>query len=318
MWKSGCVAAKGIGLGMHFKDYYDTLGVEPSAGEAEIKTAYRRLARKFHPDVSKESGAEEKFKAVNEAYEALRDPQKRKAYDQLRTRGYRPGDEVHPPPGGFGQGGAEGFDFDEIFAGGGAGGGFSDFFEEMFGRRRAEGGSGQRPGGQRPQPRGDTRAKLAVPLEAVYNGDSVRISVNGKTLDVRVPKGIKPGQMIRLGGQGTHGDLLLEVEYAAHPRFEVDGRNIIHVLAVAPWEAALGATVSVPTLGGPVELRIPADSEAGRKLRLRGRGLPGSGSSPAGDQIVELEVLAPRAHSDAERDAYRNLRDAFGDDWRRA
>ena len=302
---------------MQFKDYYETLGVEPSAGEAEIKTAYRRLARKYHPDVSKEAGAEEKFKAVNEAYEALRDPQKRAAYDQLRTRGYRPGEEMHPPPGGFGQGAPEGFDFDEIFAGGGAGGGFSDFFEELFGRRRAEQGFGQAPGGRRPAPRGDTRAKLAVPLEAVYNGSSVRIGVNGKTLDVRIPKGIKPGQVIRLAGQGSHGDLLLEVEYAAHPQFEVDGRNIIHAMAVAPWEAALGATVSVPTLGGPVELKIPADSEAGRKLRLRGRGLPGSGSTAAGDQIVELEVLAPKAHNDAERDAYRALRDAFGDDWRR-
>ncbi len=303
---------------MQFKDYYEILGVEPTAGEAEIKTAYRRLARKYHPDVSKEAGAEEKFKSVNEAYEALRDPQKRAAYDQLRTRGYRPGDEVQPPPGGFGHGGAEGFDFDEIFAGGGAGGGFSDFFEEMFGRRRAQQGFGQGQGGRRAPPRGDTRAKLAVPLEAVYNGTSVRIGVNGKALDVRIPKGIKPGQVIRLAGQGSHGDLLLEVEYAAHPQFEVDGRNIIHAMAVAPWEAALGATVSVPTLGGPVELKIPADSEAGRKLRLRGRGLPGSGSTPAGDQIVELEVLAPKAHNDAERDAYRALRDAFGDDWRRA
>jgi curved DNA-binding protein len=303
---------------MQFKDYYEILGVESSAGEAEIKTAYRRLARKYHPDVSKEAGAEEKFKSVNEAYEALRDPQKRAAYDQLRTRGYRPGDEVQPPPGGFGHGGAEGFDFDEIFAGGGAGGGFSDFFEEMFGRRRAQQGFGQGQGGRRAPPRGDTRAKLAVPLEAVYNGTSVRIGVNGKALDVRIPKGIKPGQVIRLAGQGSHGDLLLEVEYAAHPQFEVDGRNIIHAMAVAPWEAALGATVSGPTLGGPVELKIPADSEAGRKLRLRGRGLPGSGSTPAGDQIVELEVLAPKAHNDAERDAYRALRDAFGDDWRRA
>jgi curved DNA-binding protein len=303
---------------MHFKDYYEILGVEPSAGEAEIKTAYRRLARKLHPDVSKEAGAEEKFKAVNEAYEALRDPQKRAAYDQLRTRGYRPGDEVQPPPGGFGHGGAEGFDFDEIFAGGGAAGGFSDFFEEMFGRRRAQQGFGQGQGGRRAPPRGDTRAKLAVPLEAVYNGTAVRIAVNGKALDVRIPKGIKPGQVIRLAGQGSHGDLLLEVEYAAHPQFEVDGRNIIYAMAVAPWEAALGATVSVPTLGGPVELKIPADSEAGRKLRLRGRGLPGTGSTPAGDQIVELEVLAPKAHNDAERDAYRVLRDAFGDDWRRA
>jgi len=296
---------------MQFKDYYEILGVEPSAGEAEIKTAYRRLARKFHPDVSKEAGAEEKFKAVNEAYEALRDPQKRAAYDQLRSRGYRPGDEVQPHAGGHARGAPEGFDFDEIFAGGGAGGGFSDFFEEMFGRRRAG-------AGQRAQPRGDTRAKLAVPLEAVYRGDSVRIGVNGKTLEVRVPKGVRPGQVIRLGGQGAHGDLLLEIEYAAHPQFEVDGRNVIHVLAVAPWEAALGAMVSVPTLGGPVGLRIPADSEAGRKLRLRGRGLPGGGSGANGDQIVELEVLAPRAHDEAQREAYRTMQEAFGDDWRRA
>ena len=296
---------------MQFKDYYETLGVEPSAGEAEIKTAYRRLARKYHPDVSKEAGAEEKFKAVNEAYEALRDPQKRGAYDQLRARGYRPGDEVQPPPGGFG-GGYGGADFDVIFAGGGAGGGFSDFFESLFGRGRGPAGFGG-PAGRAP-PRGDSRAKLAVALETVYQGDSVRISVNGRTLEVRIPKGIQPGQMIRLAGQGTHGDLLLEIEYAAHPHFEVDGRNVIHVLALAPWEAALGATISVPTLGGPVELKIPPNSEAGRKLRLRGRGLPGA---PPGDQIVELEVLAPRAHTEEQHEAYARMRDAFGDDWRR-
>ena len=300
---------------MDFKDYYGVLGVEPSAGDAEIKTAYRRLARKFHPDVSKEAGAEDKFKAVNEAYEALRDPEKRKAYDQVRAGGYRPGDQVRPPPGGFrgGQGGQP--DFDEIFAGGGAGGGFSDFFESVFGRGR--GGPGAGPRGA--QPGGDTRAKLAVPLESVYGGGSVRISVNGRTLDVRVPKGIKPGQSIRLARQGNGGgDLLLEIEYAAHPRFEVDGRNVIHALPVAPWEAALGATISVPTLGGPVELKIPADSEAGRKLRLRGRGLPGGAQGADGDQIVELEILAPRAHDDAQRQAYATMRDAFGDDWRRA
>lgn len=299
---------------MQFKDYYQTLGVEPSAGEAEIKTAYRRLARKYHPDVSKEAGAEDRFKAVNEAYEALRDPEKRAAYDQLRSRGYRPGDDVQPPQGGF-QGQPGGYDFDEIFAGGGAGGGFSDFFEELFGRRR--GGAGSQPG-RGSQPRGDTRAKLALPLEAVYSGSSVRIGVNGKSLDVRVPKGIKPGQVIRLAGQGQHGDLLLEVEYAAHPTFEVDGRNIIHVLPVAPWEAVLGATVSVPTLGGPVELKVPPDSEAGRKLRLRGRGLPSAGlAGKDGDQIVELEIQAPTPHDVKQRQAYEKIKEAFADDWRR-
>jgi curved DNA-binding protein len=300
---------------MEFKDYYGVLGVEPSAGDAELKTAYRRLARKFHPDVSKEAGAEDKFKAVNEAYEALRDPEKRKAYDQVRAGGYRPGDQVRPPPGGFrgGQGGQP--DFDEIFAGGGAGGGFSDFFESVFGRGR--GGPGAGPRGA--QPGGESRAKLAIPLESVYAGGSVRIGVSGRTLEIRVPKGIKPGQSIRLARQGNGGgDLLLEIEYAAHPHFEVDGRNVIHVLAVAPWEAALGATISVPTLGGSVELKIPADSEAGRKLRLRGRGLPGGAQGVDGDQIVELEILAPRTHNDAQRQAYATMRDAFGDDWRRA
>ena len=293
---------------MQFKDYYAVLGVEPSAGDAEIKTAYRRLARKYHPDVSKEPGAEEQFKAVNEAYEALRDPQKRAAYDQLRARGYRPGEEFRPPPD-FGRGGpgAQEFDFEEIFGGAGGGsGGFSDFFEGLFGRRgRAEAPSQRGPQGPR-----DSRAKLAVPLQAVHDGGSVRVNVNGRQLDVRVPTGVKPGQVIRLAGQGSQGgNLLLEVEYAPHPQFEVDGRNIIHVLALTPWQAALGATLSVPTLGGEVELKIPQDSDTGRKLRLRGRGLPGT---PPGDQIVELEVTAPRADTDEQRKAYAALGKAFG------
>jgi len=296
---------------MQFKDYYGILGVEPNAGDAEIKTAYRRLARKYHPDVSKEAGAEDAFKSVNEAYEALRDPEKRKAYDGLRARGYRPGDEVQPQAGGYG-GGPGGVDFDEIFAGGGAGGGFSDFFEQMFGRRAGSGYGGAQHGRGGPQPRGDTRARLAVNLETIYRGDSVRVPVMGKTFEVRIPRGIRPGQVVRLPRQGQHGgDLLLEIEYAAHPDFEVDGRNIIHTLPVAPWDAALGATVSVATLGGPVELKIPASSEAGRKLRLRGRGLPGSGGAPDGDQIVELEIQAPVAHDMKQVAAYEALRDAF-------
>ncbi|MBD9437612.1 DnaJ domain-containing protein [Pseudoxanthomonas sp. PXM03] len=292
---------------MQFKDYYAVLGVEPTAGDAEIKTAYRRLARKYHPDVSKEPGAEDQFKAVNEAYEALRDPQKRAAYDQLRARGYRPGEEFRPPPD-FGRGGpgSQDFDYEEIFGGAGGGtGGFSDFFEGLFGRRaRAE--QAQSRG---PQPMRDSRAKLSVPLQAVHDGGSVRVNVNGRQLDVRVPTGVKPGQVIRLAGQGTQGgNLLLEVEYAPHPQFEVDGRNIIHVLSLTPWQAALGATVSVPTLGGAVDLKIPADSDSGRKLRLRGRGLPGT---PPGDQIVELEITAPRAETDEQRQAYAALGKAF-------
>ncbi|NWF34515.1 DnaJ domain-containing protein [Stenotrophomonas sp. SAM-B] len=296
---------------MEFKDYYATLGVEPTAGDAEIKTAYRRLARKYHPDVSKEAGAEDKFKAVNEAYEALRDPQKRAAYDQLKAQGYRPGEEFHTPPN---YGGGQGYDFEEVFGGGAGGGGFSDFFESLFARQRGGGGgraSGFGGASQGPQPTRDTRAKLSVPLEAAYQGDSLRINVGGKQLDVRVPKGIRPGQVIRLTGQGTGGgNLLLEVEYAEHPQFEVDGRNILYTLQVTPWQAALGTSISVPTLGGAVELKVPAESDAGRKLRLRGRGLPGNLD---GDQIVELEIIAPAPTDEAQKKAYKALAKAFGE-----
>lgn len=302
---------------MQFKDYYAILGIEPSAGDAEIKTAYRRLARKYHPDVSKEADAEDRFKSVNEAYEALRDPGRRKAYDQLRSRGYRPGDDIHPPPGGFGgNGGGQGFDYEEVFGGGGGGnGGFSDFFDSLF-RRQAQQQRGG-PGFGTP-PRGDTRARLVVPLDTVHKGGAMRIAVNGRTLEVKVPRGVRPGQVIRLAGQGERGgNLLLELEYATDPRFEVDGRNILYTLQVAPWEAALGASVGVPTLGGSVELKVPAGSEAGRRLRLRGRGLPGSAGQADGDQIVELEVQAPAPRDEAQRTAYETLREAFPGEWRR-
>jgi curved DNA-binding protein len=306
-----------IEVSMEFKDYYKILGVEPGAGEAEIKASYRRLARKFHPDVSKEAGAEEKFKSVNEAYEVLRDTQKRAAYDQLRTRGYKSGEEFRPPPDfrqGWGGGNNAGeFHFDN---GAGGAGGFSDFFESLFGGRTRS----QQPGaGPAAAAVGaDMQAKLLVPLETVFTGGSHRIQVDDRVLDVKIPAGVKPGQLIRLTGQGGKsgrgraGDLLLEIDYAPHGQFEVDGANVLYVLPLAPWEAALGATVSVPTLGGAVDLKIPPNSDSGRKLRLRGRGLPDK--STAGDQIVEIEIRTPKATTEEQKDFYRTMAQKFAFD----
>lgn len=285
---------------MEFKDYYSVLGVEPGAGEAEIKQAFRRLARKYHPDVSKEKGAEEKFKAVNEAYEVLRDQEKRAQYDALRKGGFRPGEDFRPPPG-FGQGRPEGFTFDF-----GGTGGFSEFFESLFGQKvRAKGPDARAGGGVE-----NMRAALRVPLETIHAGGKQRIQIDGRMLDVAIPKGIQPGKVIRLSRQAPGGgDLMLEVEYAPHADFEVDGRNVLHVLQLPPWDAVLGTTVKVPTLGGEVELKIPKDSDAGRKLRLKGRGLPGE---PPGDQIVELEITAPKPETEAQRSLYRQMALAFG------
>jgi curved DNA-binding protein len=281
---------------MRFTDYYETLGVKPEATAAEIKSAYRRLARKYHPDVSKESDAEERFKAINEANEVLGDAEKRTRYDQLRAGGYRAGEEFRPPPN-WGQ--TESGDF------GHGGGGFSDFFESIFGAGRAHGGAAP---GARLAPR---RARLDIDLETAFAGATRRIEIDGRALDVRIPAGIAPGQTIRLAGQGGNGrDLMLEIGYAAHPRFELDGRDVIHRLALAPWQAALGAQVDVPTLGGSVSLRIPPDSDSGRRLRLRGRGMPGE---PAGDQYVVIEVRAPRPTDERQRAAYRALADVFGE-----
>ncbi|WP_397595523.1 DnaJ C-terminal domain-containing protein [Silanimonas sp.] len=298
---------------MEFKDYYAVLGVEPGSGESEIKQAFRRLARKYHPDVSKEKGAEDRFKAINEAYEVLRDKEKRAQYDALRAGGYRPGQDFRPPPGYGGPGGyGDGF-------GGAPGGAFSDFFEAFFGakaRQRSAGAgpsSGARSGagaGARP-PREDQRLGFAIPLETAYAGGTVRIDVDGREFEVKVPAGIRVGQVIRLAGKGTGGgDLLLEVDFAPHAQFEVDGRNVLYVLPLAPWDAVLGTTATVPTLGGAVELKIPKDSDAGLKLRLKGRGLPGA--SP-GDQIVEIEITAPKPENEAQRSLYRQMALAFGD-----
>lgn len=281
---------------MRFTDYYETLGVKPDATEAEIKSAYRRLARKFHPDVSKEANAEERFKAVNEANEVLSDAKKRAHYDRLRAGGYRGGEEFRPPPG-FGE--DVQFDFGDSGMGG-----FSDFFESLFGHRA--GARGAAPTG-RPAPQ---RARIDIDLETVYAGGTRRIEVDGRTLDVKIPAGIGAGQSIRLSGQAVGGrDLLLEIGYQPHRVFELEGRDVIHRLAVTPWEAALGAELAVPTLAGEVSLRIPPGSDRGRRLRLRGRGLPGE---PAGDQYVVIEIRAPAPTSDAQRHAYRELAQAFG------
>ncbi|MBX3699652.1 MAG: DnaJ domain-containing protein [Dokdonella sp.] len=292
---------------MEFKDYYETLGVKPDASEAEIKAAYRRLARKYHPDVSKETAAEDRFKAVNEAYEALREPDRRKAYDQLRAGGYRGGDAFRGPPPGwqhsqeFGEEGAD----------------FSDFFESLFGAR---GGAG----GRRSSPRTgrDIHAQIAVDLRTAWQGGRERIALRDggggeRTLEVKIPAGIMPGQQIRLAGQGSpglqggkSGDLILEVGLREDPRFRLEGRDVHLNLPITPWEAALGASVTVPTLGGNVELRIPAGSDSGRRMRLRERGWPGK---TPGDQIVTLVVHTPKAHSTEQRGLYEALAHAYAD-----
>jgi len=294
---------------VEFKDYYDTLGVKPDASEADIKAAYRKLARKYHPDKNKEAGAEDKFKAINEANEVLRDAEKRRAYDQVRAGGYRPGEQFRPPPG-WGQQGGHGFDFGE-----GGEGDFSDFFESLFGR-----GGGARQGAPRARRGRDVQAQVQIDLQTAFDGGRTRLSLDDgsgtdRVLEVKIPAGIQPGKVIRLAGQGQPGmggapagDLLLEVGIRDDARFKLDGLNVLHVLGVAPWEAALGASVPVPTLAGTVDLRIPAGSQSGRKLRLKGRGLPGA---VPGDQLVEIAIRAPVAETDAQTRAYEALRDQF-------
>ncbi len=299
---------------MEFKDYYDILGVKPEATEAEIKSAYRKLARKFHPDKNKDAGAEDKFKAINEANEVLKDTEKRRAYDQVRAGGYRQGEQFRPPPGwGQQQGQGQSYDFGDM----GGGGDFSDFFESLFGR------GGARGHGQAQPRRGrDIQAQIDTDLQTAYSGGKTRVvlndsSGNERVLEVKIPAGIQPGQVIRLGGQGhpgsggaPSGDLLLEIGVRDDARFRLDGRTVTHTLAITPWEAAMGATVPVPTLGGHVDLRIPEGSQSGRKLRLKGRGLPGS---VAGDQIVVLEIRVPVPDTYEDKAAYEAFKEAFPD-----
>ncbi len=309
---------------MDYKDYYQIMGVARGASQEEIKRAYRKLARKFHPDVSKEPNAEERFKELQEAYEVLKDPEKRAAYDQLGAR-WKAGQEFRPPP----DWGRD-FEFSGGFAGGGEEADFSDFFASLFGagspfaRAGRAGGGPQRgfaPGGQ------DHFARIEISLEDAYRGGAHTIElkspelqadghvvVKPRALRVTIPAGIAEGQQIRLAGQGSSaigggrpGDLYLEVAFRAHPMFHVEGRDVTLTLPVAPWEAALGASVPVPTLGGAVDMRIPPGSRAGQKLRLKGRGLPGPGGS-AGDQYVVLKVVLPPADSPRARELYEQMK----------
>lgn len=306
---------------MEFKDYYEIMGVARDATQEDIKRAYRKLARKYHPDVSKETNAEERFKELGEAYEVLKDPEKRVAYDQLGAN-WQSGQEFRPPPD---------WDAGFEFSGGGytAGGADrSDFFEELFGRGfRPQGGPSAGP---RFRVRGeDHHARVLIDIEDSVTGTTraITLQVPGlsadghvttreRTLNVRIPRGVRPGQQIRLSGQGGSGfgggeagDLFLEVAFRQHPLYRVEGADLYLELPVAPWEAALGATVQTPTPSGSVELKIPPGSNQGRKLRLRGRGLPGR---EPGDLYVLLRVVLPPADSESARELYRQMRDKLG------
>ena len=300
---------------MDYKDYYKIMGVEKTATQDEIKRAYRKLARKYHPDVSKEADAEARFKEVGEAYEVLKDPEKRAAYDQLGTN-WQAGQEFNPPPG---------WDAGFEFSGGGYTGGnaadFSDFFESLFGGGGAS--AGHRHAGFHAKGE-DHHAKVLIDLEDAYQGASRSITLQSpevdnqgrvvtrqRTLNVKIPKGVKQGQRIRLTGQGSPGlgnapagDLYLEIAFKQHPLYRVDGRDVYLDLPVTPWEAALGATIKVPTPTGTNDLKIAKGTTSGRKLRLKGRGIPGK---TPGDFYVIPQITLPPADTDAAIALYRKM-----------
>jgi curved DNA-binding protein len=310
---------------MEFKDYYDIMGVKRDATLDELKRAYRKLARKYHPDVSQEAGAEAKFKEVGEAYEVLKDPEKRAAYDQLGSQ-WQAGQDFHPPPG---------WDAGFEFSGGGRETGgpdldaFSDFFASLYGRDYSRDSASSARGRGGYQVRGeDHHAKVIVDLEDSYTGATRSITLQipeltadghvttrPRTLKVRIPKGIHQGQQIRLAGQGgagygggEAGDLYLEMEFSPNGQYRVEGADVYLDLPLAPWEAALGATVKVPTPAGAVDLKVPPNSQAGKKLRLKGRGIP---ARKAGDLYVVLQIALPPADSEEHRRIYQQMKQEF-------
>jgi curved DNA-binding protein len=312
---------------MQFKDYYQILGVKRDAAQADIKRAYRKLAHKYHPDVSREPDAEARFKEVGEAYEVLKDPAKRAAYDQFGSS-WMSGEDFRPPPD---------WDAGFEFHGAGMGAGFSEFFETLFGGRSPFGSAGPAAGAARGGARAkgeDHHAKIMISVEDAYRGGRRSVQLQMPELDagghvvmkrrhlhVTIPQGIVAGQQIRLAGQGgpgvgggANGDLYLEIEFEPHAQFSVEGRDIHSRLKISPWEAALGARVPVATPGGQVELSVPAGAQSGQKLRLKGRGMPGN---PSGDQYVELRIVAPPANDEKSRALYRQMAEHFGFDPRR-
>jgi curved DNA-binding protein len=335
---------------VQYKDYYEILGVPRSASESDIKKAFRKLARQYHPDVAKnKKQAEEKFKEVNEAYEVLGDPAKRKKYDELGPN-WNAGAEFRPPPGwgstrGFPGRGPHGEDYEFHFGGTG----FSDFFEQLFGARGGMGGTRFGRGGMTAEEdfateRGrDIEGDIMVTLEEAIRGSVRSVSVRHgvpcehcggtgrraghvcnvcggtgqvtktETYQVKIPAGVSQGQRLRVAGRGEAGlgggkagDLYLRVRFAKHPDFEVDGHNLTYEATVAPWEAVLGANVSVPTLNGRVNMRLPPGTHNGQKFRLRGRGLPERGDG-SGDLIVVTRVEVPAQVTESERKLWEQL-----------
>ena len=298
---------------MKYKDYYAALGVERDASEAQIRSAYRRLARKYHPDVSKESGAEERFKEIAEAYQTLKDTEKRAAYDELGRP--RPEQEFQPPPGWSQKFSTGGQGFEDIDLG--------DLFAH-FGRSRGAGARAQ----EMRYPGQDYEVSVEVTLEQALHGATLDLNLNvpepdargiarpvPRTYEVRIPPGTAAGQRLRLAGKGGRGfnggpdgDLYLNIAYRPHPLFRIDGSDLVFDLPLAPWEAVLGATVKVPTLDGEVDLQVAPQTPAGRKLRLTGRGLPRRDRS-RGDLYALVKIVVPTSPGDEERALYRQLAD---------